>query len=273
MFQPRLQIPSKNPWLGPLIFSFCFHAALPIFLHTGGLLFKSHSILPEVYTVTLFNADEIALPPAIEKKAPVTEASQPVAISSAPEAVSLRPRKYTATKKKKKKKIDHAFRQRELNNALDRIKTRQAAERARLHKEKAVDKAIAAIQNRLRSSSTRTEKGLNNTQGGLTGKGSSVELDSVTRQYYAAVAMQIQENWVLPDLLTGQKDLQAVLFVKVMRSGEVSDMRFEKKSSNSYFNQFVLKAMREASPLPPFPQKVSTAVMEFGFVFRPGGLM
>ncbi len=274
MFHPYPNIPARN-YLGPIIFSVCFHVAVPLFLHTSQLLFESQSTLPEVYTVTLFNAGEAPAPPppVIEQKTPEINSPKPVSTSVAPEAVSLRPRKFTATKKKKKK-VDLAFKKKELSNALDRIRAKQAAEQARREKEKAVNAALAAIQSRLHSSGKPGAGPGNKTgQGGATGKGPAVDLDNVTRQYYASVTMQIQENWILPEFQSWPKNMQAVVSVKVLRNGEISDIRFERKSSSAYFNQFVLKTVQNASPLPRFPQKMSDSFLEIGLRFTPHGLM
>jgi TonB family protein len=42
--------------------------------------------------------------------------------------------------------------------------------------------------------------------------------------------------------------------MKIRRSGEISEVRIEKRSGNRYFDESVLKAIRKAGALPPLPE-------------------
>lgn len=113
-----------------------------------------------------------------------------------------------------------------------------------------------------------TAKGAGSSQSGGSSSGSNLAIN----RYLSAVQVRIQENWVLPDLQSWQANLKATVCLTVLRDGKVIDMVFEEKSANSYFDQFVMKAVRDASPLPPFPEEMTESELEICPIFRPGGL-
>ena len=92
------------------------------------------------------------------------------------------------------------------------------------------------------------------------------------KQYLSAVYQKIHDHWVLPDLQNWDNALEAILSITIKRDGTVTDSYFESKSANIYFNQFVLKAVKDASPLPPFPSQLKEDTFEIGLRFKPGEL-
>jgi colicin import membrane protein len=103
-------------------------------------------------------------------------------------------------------------------------------------------------------------------------RGTGIEPDFYMKLYLSAVYQKIHDHWVLPDLQNWDNSLEAVLSITIKRDGTVTDSNFERKSDNIYFNQFVLKAVKEASPLPPFPGKLKENTLEIGLRFKPGEL-
>ena len=93
------------------------------------------------------------------------------------------------------------------------------------------------------------------------------------KQYLATVYQKIHEHWVLPDLQNWDNSLEAVLVIVIQRDGTVAKSYFERKSDNIYFNQFVLKAVKDAAPLPPFPDQLQENTFEIGLRFKPGELL
>lgn len=107
------------------------------------------------------------------------------------------------------------------------------------------------------------------------GEGSSssgAELSSALKQYYAQIQGQIKEQWILPEMQTWDKSLVAILVLKIRRDGTVAKTFFDKKSANAYFDQFVLKAVRQAMPFAPFPAQMKEQSIEVGFRFTPDTL-
>ena len=97
-------------------------------------------------------------------------------------------------------------------------------------------------------------------------------MDAALKQYYIAVSQHIHRYWILPELQDWPRNLTAVYVVHVRRDGIVGRHYFETKSKDYYFNQFVEKTMKEAMPLPPFPEGLKDEELEIGLVFHPSGL-
>lgn len=237
------------------------------------LIFQYRPSLPEVYTVNLFSATDIKTPPVVQpKKAPVVPrkvkknisvkkpAPTPVVKPAPPKAVSLKP-----IKTKSKKDLDK----------IKELQERLLAEKNAKEAEKAAERNIKDALNKLRQSlqtEAVTEEQTEAAETSPAASGAGVVVDEVTKSYLIAVNNQIQEYWVLPDLQNWKDTLEAIIVIRVRRDGVVIDKKFEKKSENTYFNQFVEKTIQDASPLPTFPPGLNEKEMEIGLRFRPGEL-
>ena len=71
--------------------------------------------------------------------------------------------------------------------------------------------------------------------------------------YLAAVQRKITERWEG----RAQPGRQPVAVFEIARNGQVSKLAIEKSSGNSYYDQQALRAITEASPLPPLPPEFS----------------
>jgi colicin import membrane protein len=80
--------------------------------------------------------------------------------------------------------------------------------------------------------------------------------------YYAKITQQIWQEWVYPD--TGDKNLEAVIAVKIAKDGSLAVQGIEKKSGNILFDRSALRAIAKASPVSPPPYE-----MEIGMRFFP----
>ncbi|MBI5560415.1 MAG: TonB C-terminal domain-containing protein [Deltaproteobacteria bacterium] len=88
-------------------------------------------------------------------------------------------------------------------------------------------------------------------------------------EYYNAIGAKIQSLWVYPG--KGGKDLQTVLNLKLLRSGELKSVNIEKNSGNTLFDESAINAVRKASPFPPLPEEIKEDFVEIGVRFCPGG--
>ncbi|MDP2753115.1 MAG: energy transducer TonB, partial [Nitrospirota bacterium] len=61
-----------------------------------------------------------------------------------------------------------------------------------------------------------------------------------------------------------QKDLEAIISIKIKRDGAITAQRIEKSSGNTLFDRSAIKALAKASPLSPPPYE-----MEIGVRFYP----
>jgi TolA protein len=80
--------------------------------------------------------------------------------------------------------------------------------------------------------------------------------------YYAKITQQIWQEWIFPD--TGDKNLEAVIAVKIAKDGSLTIQGVEKKSGNTLFDRSALRAIAKASPVAPPPYE-----MEIGMRFYP----
>jgi colicin import membrane protein len=85
---------------------------------------------------------------------------------------------------------------------------------------------------------------------------------TVFDDYYSKITKEIWQQWVFPD--TGQKDLEAIISIRILKDGTTTVQKIEKSSGNTLFDRSAIKALAKANPLPPPPYE-----MEIGVRFYP----
>lgn len=101
--------------------------------------------------------------------------------------------------------------------------------------------------------------------GGISQGGSGPVTGGTTlgyRDYYSMVVNKIKQQWIFPESI--DKDLLAIITIRIAKDGSITINRMEKSSGNTLFDRSALRAISKASPLPPPPQE-----MEIGVRFRP----
>ena len=298
----------SSEWRKPFNFSIGLHIIVVILAMLATTLFDLQPRLPEIYTVNLFTATEVAetQPPAA-KIPEVKPAAKPVVRKIEPEvkkpAVSIQPSKpevapevkITITKpislrpvklkvKVGKTQDEEAIDKAKLSTMVQRIKTQAAEKEAKVKAEEAAKDAVNKLADAMKTTppsptpapsekvTTEHTSPTTKTAGSSTPKNTGIEPDFYMKQYYSAVYQKIHDHWVLPDLQNWDNALEAVLVITIRKDGVITDSFFERKSDNIYFNQFVLKAIKESSPLPPFPGQLDKSTLEIGLRFKPGEL-
>lgn len=271
-----------DQWKTPLILTVAFHIFVLSLAVFGPSIFNHRRYLPEVYTVSLFNAAEISpAPPAPAPAAPPQEQSPPVQKAPAPEtaplkpvvpipkeAVSLKPLKQKDKKPAlDKKKIDEDS----LARALTKIRTKAVGKQAEDRARREINAALDQLRDSLRSSPVTTESSASDT-GVAAGGGGASTVPEAIRQYYAALILHLQQYWKLPPLQKWDDSLEARVVIWIRRDGFVKKSTMEEKSDNMYFNKFVEQAISEAAPMPAFPDNLTEDELEIGLRFRPGEL-
>lgn len=72
--------------------------------------------------------------------------------------------------------------------------------------------------------------------------------------YLRLVRDQIARNWSPPaGLGAGGKPVQAVVYFRIARGGQLSAVKVEESSGIDFFDQSVARAVRISDPLPPLP--------------------
>lgn len=94
------------------------------------------------------------------------------------------------------------------------------------------------------------------------------ETDAKINVYYAMIWSRIKRGWALPQGILPGEVLEAVIDVTILRSGAVTEVNFEKRSGDRFFDDSALKAIRKASPFPPLPAWIGEASLGVGIRFH-----
>jgi colicin import membrane protein len=108
-----------------------------------------------------------------------------------------------------------------------------------------LNQAISRIENQVKSGSGSA------TPSGGPQTGIAIQI------YKAEVETLIKNNWAYPAAFMDpekNKDLEALVIMKVSKDGSILGSRFEKRSGNAGFDESVQKAIDRSNPLPPFPE-------------------
>jgi TonB family protein len=105
------------------------------------------------------------------------------------------------------------------------------------------------------------------------GQPGGAEMDAQMRAYYAAIWSRIKGKWALPQGILPGEVLEVVIDVTILRSGAVTEVNFEKRSGNRYFDESALKAIQKASPLPPLPAWIGDSSIGVGIRFHSSEMM
>ncbi len=106
------------------------------------------------------------------------------------------------------------------------------------------------------------------TVGAPGGAPGGAEMDAQMRAYYAAIWSRIKGRWALPQGILPGEVLETVIDVTILRSGAVTEVSFEKRSGNRYFDDSAMKAIQRASPLPPLPAWIGDSSIGVGIRFH-----
>ncbi len=288
--QYHLTYGDYNNWALPLNLAVGFHLVIVFSVLFLPGIFKPKPKFEDIYTVNLINIAE----PVIEQSPPPAPAPEPeiqpepevskkaVTIADPvqqppPQPKVVKPVSLKPSKRKIKKKVKNP--QKDRQKELERIKRQKlaeavkaeqlAVEQARIAAEEAerqrrlMDQQLSRIKSQVRTTPTPRRSG------GQTGSSS---LSSLEKQYFLSVRGRIMQYWSLPEFKQFDESIQAIYVIKISRDGTVIKQFFEKYSNDSTFDQFVKKAIKDASPLPPIPPAIKGNSLEFGLRFRPGDI-
>jgi colicin import membrane protein len=95
---------------------------------------------------------------------------------------------------------------------------------------------------------------------------------AVLKQYAASLNGRISSHWQLPEIIKKSSNLRTKVALTLRRDGAIEYMRIERESGDSFFDQSVIKALRNSEPLPGFPALMNQPTQEFVLSFTPQGL-
>ncbi len=202
----------------------------------------------------------------IKKKSPPKARPEPVKTKSAKtpevaEAVREKAPSPVPGKKKVKKSL--------------KKKTYKAAnilKRAREKLEQGIEETrpdpMAGVLERLRSKVENEPGGAAEFSGGEGESEGRPALNEI-EVYRRIIADNIQNNWAFsPSLARGRRDLEVVILIKIMPSGEIREMGFESRSGNRYLDDSAYKAVQKSNPLPALPRGYKYYHTTLGFTPR-----
>ncbi len=87
--------------------------------------------------------------------------------------------------------------------------------------------------------------------------------------YLNLIITKIANNWLNP--LRGGRKISCIIYFRIHRNGEVSNIKIEKKSGNSLFDQSSQRAVMAAAPLPTLPESYTGDHLGVHFEFEHTG--
>jgi colicin import membrane protein len=94
------------------------------------------------------------------------------------------------------------------------------------------------------------------------------EVSAQMRAYYAQIWARIKGGWALPQGILPGEVLETVIHVTILRSGAATEINFEKRSGNRYFDDSAMKAIRKANPFPTLPARIGDSSIDVGIRFH-----
>ena len=276
-------------WLRMMVFSILFHILL-----FSGLIFLPDLQFSKPYLPSAVEVDLVTLPHMQSKpEAKSNQASSSRAeVKKAPvkpvkPAEHQEPTKPAVVKPKEKllqavetKPVDAPAKP--VSTAQKPLQVKKSLKKKTYNASKVIRSAIARIEKETHSSRPGSVlQAIGKLKEEVESQGSVVMRDGMDRGgvskktlelldiYNAEIWHRIQKNWAFSEeMVRGRIDLEATIIVKIMKKGEIRDIWFEKRSSNSYFDDSVFKAVKKSDPLPSLPPGYLGPYYEVGFRFN-----
>jgi len=226
---------------GMIIISLLFHIAVLTLLFFSPSFPSPKLTFGPVYTVSLVNFSGKVVQPrgdsAVAKELLATDRRETV-LKKATEPAKSIPIRSLETRKKKDP---------DLEKAMEDIR-----------------KKASAADDSVKRSQAKTAPGKTAGSDSQPGDG---EMNALMHAYYALIWSRIKGSWAFISPSPGEV-LEAVIDVTILRSGAVTEVNFEKRSGNRYFDESAMKAIRKASPFPPLPMVIGDTSIQVGIRFH-----
>jgi len=127
-----------------------------------------------------------------------------------------------------------------------------------------IEKAVNAIRQTQRDKSKNTAVASAASQTKI----SESEVNAQTKEYIGVVWSRVKKNWTMSQALMPKENIETIIDVKILRSGALENMDFEKRSGNRYFDDSAFRAVKKSSPFPPLPYWIMDKSIEIGIRFH-----
>ncbi|MGM0417399.1 MAG: TonB family protein [Thermodesulfobacteriota bacterium] len=99
------------------------------------------------------------------------------------------------------------------------------------------------------------------------------KLEKKIEIYSYKIASEVEKKWALPsEVANSGEDLETAVVFTVTPEGRISNIWFDKKSGNNYFDESVFRAVHRAAPFSPYPEGIDRDFVTIGLRFTPKGL-
>jgi TonB family protein len=129
-----------------------------------------------------------------------------------------------------------------------------------------IEKAISAIKQKEFSEPTVAPSAKPSATAG--GNVQAVQTSSRSDEYIGFITSRVRRNWTLPPELKPKDNVETIVDVKILRTGQVERLSFEKRSGNVYIDDSAMKAVQKSIPFPPFPDGMMDVYIEIGIRFH-----
>jgi len=284
-------------WKLPFNLAILFHVLLlssaiivPKYIHT-------RTKLPEFTSVNLVNIADLlppsaansappapnqtksvkTIPPKMKtpaKTVPLAEFSQPAPATIPARAISIKP-----LKRKLKKKVPPGQSTEEIEKKRQALVKQQAleAKSRQLQVEASRQKKIAETEAKIASEalaalkhSLQTEASADNNSSKRRNSRSGRNSSALEAQYFSSIFEHLHQYWALPEIKQWDPQLTAIVVITIARNGQIINHKFEKRSGDRIFDQFVSRTIQDANPLPPIPRALKEQQYTLGLRFKPG---
>ncbi len=95
----------------------------------------------------------------------------------------------------------------------------------------------------------------------------SLEVTKFPYTYYIRqIRKKVEENWLWAQNNPGE--FRTVVYFKILRSGEVKEIKIKETSKNTFYDNLCLRAIELANPFPPLPQGYEEDYLGVYFEFK-----
>ncbi len=238
---------------------------------------KSRPIKPPAVTKPVQPSPIKKVRKAVEKKPqskpkPLKKARPAPEAKAAKKAVSLKPEKKKQVSKpaqKPKEKPQPPSREELLKKRIAAIK-QQVKEK---EEEKKLQERLNALSRKLKERKKIAERpGVSPGDAAVSGTGKAESINEIIVRYGMEVSQRVWRRWNLPTQLIDQKGLEAIIEIRIADDGRIIAREFERASGNMLFDQSAMRAVKDASPVPPLPPQLRPGPLVMGIRFRPEGM-
>jgi colicin import membrane protein len=153
---------------------------------------------------------------------------------------------------------------------VEQLRERQTADMQA--QQQAAEQRLAALRSRFGSGGTGGGTGSGGPDGSGPGGGAGGLGGGLSRirlqAYQDLVREKVIGAWILPLPREEARKLQATALLTVSREGQVARLQLFQTSGNSLFDESLLRAIKQASPLPPLPEDYQGEFLEVEMRFR-----